>query len=1292
MTQGLLHKMQEKFPICILIAAGLLDLSGASRNEHHGSEVLGLSFPGEAQARAEISPVPSEVFSITEDSSDEVTLNFQSAAVDPANDTTVDFIPVHTGTAARRTAELPKELVTNLEVPEQLQTEAATLKLQAGHTFPSKLLSSISMSVSTPGSQATTHLEHPDRSLQGKPKNIPGAGSSPTSSGTGLPQPFLSGGTHQDSPQFTAVSSIPVIKQMEVPSPTTSLLTSVVNFHSPRKEIEASPFPTGVRIALEGASVDWLPRGMPLTTKRPKDTNPQVQPDSKAVVTPAYPKKTQSMDAKGTTSAFLQKPASGDLDAVHSRMTQTSAIRLSPIFSGNKARNSTTAVINGSGYPTQLPALQSLPQGNVLSSSLLIHLEALVRDDLLPSPFQGPISTTDRQQPLSSSRTLNCTKQHVSQKNNSSYQEIAVLVLQRDTDHQMMTSKPEKPRSPESPQASANSSSLGQSWISTLKLSQTTKELKGVTSALFPGTSTFENAVLQPVSTFDPVHASTHQPPGTSLPAYAGLQLMGIPTSERGLHIPTSSMSAGSVSRVQGISAHPVSLEAFPVMLQMSTVEDSKGKKSLPQQTGKTGSSPLTPQASPVPGPSGLRDSVNQKVPLHSFAPSASQIQQAGSLAAFASKLPSLHEQGSQSSSTTAHPEPMVPGVSDEIPAYLAQALVQQFGMSHDTAPKNLSAFRGDHLRVLTSPFLSFLLKSANGMICLQPMQDSPLPTKFQNTSAGGLVSIQQILAASNSSVLDLANFQNLTPPSLILVKPVFILLPVDGPDLQVVPSPEGKDDHKTALLFTNQKDLSSGTPESSHDILMKTSSSYPTSKSSRSETTLSTASNQLSAEKAEVTSQPVLANPNYTAITSLFPAFTSASNHLLGPQMRIGTTVQAVHLHRLPEEVQVPAPSSQGARGTDLLLLDSVLAEPFTSTAPPFVVSAQHSHRISPGVFFTAGKPHSSVIPLLSAKRLPDFQMPARPPLTVTEAVDEMQHSQKLMLQTTGHHQGLVTTPSPVRAHCTECLPWHSARTIKYPLKRVTSIVPLQSTSQSLRSTESLQRLPTQVHFIPSTSSAFSVLPAGNDGRDPAVGSTTCSGGVAVCAKEARTFTSSVKPDLAKHLEFTPVMPKPFTVTERPTTAPVHTSPSTKGQMKTAASGKLLATIAHPRMFISSPASPASPVSTRVSLLSATKHDQIHRAPTKLLSQANVGENAKPTEISTSARKIGTSKFLGTSVSLSAMFNTRTQQTPPADLGNKVNLTLLQPPVSAGSVIALERQPELSQTTAQPPLPCSCE
>ncbi|XP_014805043.1 PREDICTED: mucin-17-like [Calidris pugnax] len=1068
---------------------------------------------------------------------------------------------------------------------------------------------------------------------------------------------------------------------MEMPSPKTSLLTSMVNFHPPGKEIAASPFPTRINIAFESARVDWLPRGTPPTSKRPKDPNPQVQPDRKAGVTPVYLKKTQNMDAEVTTSAFLQKPASGDLDRVYSRMMQTTAIQFSPVLSlkqettGSKARNSPTAVINGSGHQTQFPALQTRSQGYVHSSSLLMHLEALGHDDLLPSPFQGPISTTDRKQPLSLFQTLNCTKQHVSQETNRSSQDITVLVLQRDTNPQTVTSKPEKPRFPGSPQTSANSSSLSQSWISILKLPQTTKELKGVTSALFPSTSTFENATIQPVSTFDSVHAGL-QPPGRSFPAYTGVQLMGIPTSaEKGLHIPTSSTSTGSGSQVQGVSSPPVSQEIFPVMLQASTVEDSQRKKSLPEQIDKTVSPPLTPQATPVPSLSGLHDNGNQKVPLHSFAPSASQIQQAGSLVAFASELPSLHAQEIQSSSTTAHPEPVVPGVSDETPAYLAQALVQQFGISHAVATKNLSAFRAGQLT--SSPYLYFLLKNANGMICLQPMQDSPLPTKFPNASIGGLISIQQILAASNSSVLDLANLKNLTPSSLILVKPVFILLPTDRPDLEMVPPPEGEDDHKAALFFVNKQDLNLGTPESSHDIPMKTSFSYPTSKSLRPETTLATASNQ-QAEITKVTSQPVLTNPNYTATASLFQAVTSASNHLLDPGVRISTTVQATHLHTLPEEMQVPAPNSQEAKGSDLLLLNGTLM-PFTSPVP-LVMSAQHSPHISPKVLFTADKPQSSVIPLLSTKGDSDFQMPAQPLFTVTGSVDQVQHSKELILQTTGHHQGLVSIPASVHAQCTACSTLHSAGTIKYPLKLFTSIMPLQSTSQSLLSTESLQRLPPQVQFVPSTSSAFSTLPAGNDGKDSAAGSTTCSGGVTVCGKAPQTLTTSVRPDLTKHLEFTPIVPKPFTMTERPTIALAHTPFSTKVQMKTAVPGELLAAITHPRVYTSSPASPPSPVSTHIPPLSAMKRHQIHQTPTKLFSQANMGENTKPTEISTSSRKIGTGKILGTSMSLTAVFNTRAQQ----PLGNKVVLTPVQPSVSAETTMALERQPKLIQTTSQ--------
>ncbi|XP_053943115.1 mucin-5AC-like isoform X2 [Cuculus canorus] len=1235
-TQELLHKMQEKFPIFMLIAAGLLDLFGASGSEHRVSEILSLSVPEEIQPRPGSSPVPNEVFSVTEDNSDEVTFHFHSSAVDPAHEMTAVFIPVHAETAAKTTAVLPVELARNLEVLEQPPTEAAALKLQSGRTLPSKPLSSISIPVSTQGSQATAHQQQ-NSSLRGKPENISEAAFSPTSSSTGLPQPALSRGTQQDSSVFSS----PVIKQMEMPSPKTSLLTSTVSFHPPSKEIVASQFPTGVQIALEGARVGWLPTGMPPTSKRLKDTNLQVQPDSKAAVTLVYSKKTQSRDAKGTTSALLQKPSSGDLHAVYSTKTQTTAIPSSSILSvkpETTARYS-TIVINSSGHPTQLLVLQTRPQGNI-SSSLEMHLEAPVHDDLRPSPFQQPISTTDRQQPLSLSRTFNCTKQHVSQETSRKSQEIPVLVLQGDTDHQATTSKPET-RSPESLQASTNSSSLSLSQFSTLKHSQTTKELKEVTPALFSGPSTFENVALQPVSTLDSVRAGL-QPPGTSFPTYAGLQLKGTPTSaEKGLPVPTSATSTASAFQVQSISAHPASQEAFPVMLQVSTVEeDSKRNKSLLQQVDKTGSPLLTPAASPVPRPSELPDKRNQKVPLHSFAPSASQIQQTGSVAAFPSQQPTLQAQGSQSSSATAHPASVVPSGSGEVPAYLAQALGQRFGVSHEVATQYLSAFRAEQLTMLPSaPYLSFLLKTANGTICLQPMQDSPLPVKFPNTSVGRLVSIQQILAASNSSVLDLANLKNLSISSVILVKPVFILLPTERPDLQVVPSPEGEGDHKAALLFTNKQDLTLGTL----NIPVKTSS-YPTSRTLTPEPALSTASNQ-QAEKPEVTSQP--SNPNYTATAHLFQAFTSALKHLLDPQMRI----TPVHPHRLPVEMQVPAPSSQETRESDLLLLNGMFAQPVPSTVPPLVVSAQPRPRFSPKAFITAEKPRSSVIPLLSAKGLPDFERPSHSSFTVTGAAERVQHNKQLMLLTAVSRQGSVTVPPSARAGCTECLTSHPARTIKYPPEVFAGILPFRSTSQSLLSTDPLQRLPSQVQFVSSTSTAFSALRAGNDHKDSAAGST---GGVSVPAKSGQTHTTTIKPDLTKHLEFTP-----FIMTEKLTAAPAHAPFSTKVQVKTAGSGRLLSALTHPRVYTDSPASPASPVSTHVPLLSAMKRDQIHQASTKSFSQANAGANTKPTEISTSARKPGADKFLGRSVSPSPVFDTKTQQPPTAAKNDYITTSL---------------------------------
>ncbi|XP_072210750.1 uncharacterized protein [Excalfactoria chinensis] len=464
--------MQDLLPIFVLIASELLDLSGAPRAEHHPAGAADLSLPGETQPISGSSLLP-----VTEDDLGEATNYVQNPAADPTNEMTADFIPSHTEVAARATATLPVEPVRGVEGSDQRHT-AAAVKLQDRQPFPNELLSSTSSPISTQGSQAATH-PHPS----GRAATI----TSPASSGADTPQPIPSAGMQQGAPAL----STPGIQQREAPSLETSPLTSTVHFRPPRKET-ASPSPTREKMVMH-------PPSAPPTSKRPRDTSPQAQPHSRA----AQPR---GVGAKVTTSAFLPRPASGGSTAVHSRTTQTTAGQFSPVLplkgetASSEGRNSTAAVISGSGHTTQLPALQDVLQGHAHSSSPLMPLEALDRGDLPHTPSQEPTNAADRPQPLPLPRTLSCTKHHSSQETHSSPGSTA-LVLQRDADHQM-TSKPEISRFPEKPQVSASASSVSQSQMSTLNLSQTTTETKGATSALSPGTSTLEHtapdAALQP--------------------------------------------------------------------------------------------------------------------------------------------------------------------------------------------------------------------------------------------------------------------------------------------------------------------------------------------------------------------------------------------------------------------------------------------------------------------------------------------------------------------------------------------------------------------------------------------------------------------------------------------------------------------------------------------------------------------------------------------------------------------------------------------------------------------------
>ncbi|XP_021231680.1 proline-rich protein 36-like [Numida meleagris] len=327
--------------------------------------------------------------------------------------------------------------------------------------------------------------------------------------------------------------------------------------------------------------------------------------------------------------------------------------------------------------------------------------------------------------------------------------------------------------------------------------------------------------------------------------------------------------------------------------------------------------------------------------------------------------------------------------------------------------------------------------------------------------------------------------------------------------------------------------------------------------------------------------------------------------------------------------------------------------------------VVSTRSPRTAPRAPLTAGKPLSSPLPAVGP---PDPPLPAQPPFAITGAVDQAQPSKEPALQ--GTSQGSGPAPSSARAQCTECL--HSARTTNYPLRMSTNTVPLQSTPQIILSSEPLQRQASPAGLVPSTVPASPVSPSGSKGRGSAAGSTACPG-AALHPKAAATPPTSISPHLTKHLELTSSVPKFSAVLETPVLTPVLSPFPSKVYMKTTTSGKQLAAVTHLRMYTRSPASPPSSVSMHAPLPSATKHDRSTQA------QGNVGGDAKPTEVSTSARKTG---LAGSSMPLPAAFNTGTEQRPAAVQGSEAALAPVQS-VSAEAVT--ERHSSTGQRPGPP-------
>ncbi|XP_019402461.1 PREDICTED: uncharacterized protein LOC109317949 [Crocodylus porosus] len=225
--------MQEKFPVFLLIAAGLLGLS--------------------------------------EDDPVEVTFPFQTLAADPARGAAASFNAARAEMAEKGTDQLLEESSRNSDGSEQLQSEGAVLNAQTSGFFTS---------VSTPVLRQKTEswvVQDTDEPLLGKAarrENAPASRPGTASASTAQSRP---GGPRAPRPLRSAVAgSVPPegIRETAVPSARASPVTRAVDFRVPiqsPKELsvpavnatQAPAGPGGDRFPALGPSSDRLGESSP---------------------------------------------------------------------------------------------------------------------------------------------------------------------------------------------------------------------------------------------------------------------------------------------------------------------------------------------------------------------------------------------------------------------------------------------------------------------------------------------------------------------------------------------------------------------------------------------------------------------------------------------------------------------------------------------------------------------------------------------------------------------------------------------------------------------------------------------------------------------------------------------------------------------------------------------------------------------------------------------------------------------------------------------------------------------
>ncbi|CAI5795361.1 Hypothetical predicted protein [Podarcis lilfordi] len=369
--------------------------------------------------------------------------------------------------------------------------------------------------------------------------------------------------------------------------------------------------------------------------------------------------------------------------------------------------------------------------------------------------------------------------------------------------------------------------------------------------------------------------------------------------------------------------------------------------------------------------------------------------------------------------------------------------------------------------------YLSHLVQNAENMVCLQPMRNTT-PTLGEPIASGQeMLVLTSALGFSHPGVLSLIQ---MSPSSVILVKPVFVFLPPEAPKGHVLLPTEEEVGHDASLSFTSKAAQALVTPGSIQERLVGIGPLVSTLRhSSRANTHSPNLMDHL------VISGPASsASPKHIGVSLVRSNTSTANPFLYGLRDRSTRTKHGLTTDH-NEDFQLSARRLE--EDNPVSLSAGVLVKNHIAAAPPVMVPIQQQPKalsLTTELLSTLDKASSrSSLTEPSASQMPtsSLQAASNPPLL----------SSTVMLHTEEHPYGSVSPITHISKNSEESLSASSARNTKLPLEVGQHLAPSSSASRGSLINEHFGKTPSKVHYAPNAVSTFPTSSTGKEHKEAA-------------------------------------------------------------------------------------------------------------------------------------------------------------------------------------------------------------